>query len=360
MRQVALAACCVLIGTGCEPKADDSHGGDRAFFDHADLHPVFLVGQRLNASPAIAQPTTLALAGDVLWVRDAATDPALHAIDIRTGELLLSVGRRGEGPGEFSTAPSTIGVRPGDTSAVWAFDLRLQRLTRFEPRPLSEHEPSIVRLNGVPRIWRYVWVRRDRFIGAANSQDARFSVFSATGKREASVPGPLLGPADAPLAERLKATNAGAQLCSWPGRGFVVVNNDVGRLEFYDQDAHLVRLARIPFAEDALFRDSLGTKKFVWRRQWYLHCTATSDYLYASFSGRVVAAYEDEERSSGEFVHVFDWLGDLRAVYRLDRSIRPIVVDASGSRMYAASLVEAAIYAYDLPPVAGVAAVGPK
>lgn len=360
MRQAAGAVCCLLVAAGCQPKTDTARGSDTAYFDHAELAPILLDGRRLNASPAIAQPTTLALADEVLWVRDAATDPALHAIDVRSGGLLLSVGRRGEGPGEFSTAPATIGIRPGDTGGVWAFDLRLQRLTRFEPRPPSEYAPSIVRLDGIPRIWRIVWVRSDRFIGAANSQDARFSVFSATGRRVATVPGPLLGPADAPLAERLKATNAGIQLCSWPGRGFVVVNNDVARIEFYDQDAHLVRLARIPFEEDARFRDSLGTKKFVWRRQWYLHCTATDDYVYASFSGRLVARYDDEERFSGEFVHVFDWPGELRGAYRLDRSIRPLVVDAIGSRMYAASLADAAIYVYELPRIAGDAATGSR
>ena len=227
-----------------------------------------------------------------------------------------------------------------------------RRLTRFEPRPLSEYEIVTVTLQGAPSVGRVVWVGPNRILGVAGSSEARFSVFSADGRRQQVIAGPLLGPDDAPTKLRLYFANSGIRVCAWPGRGFAIVNFLAGRIEYYDDDARLVRLARVPFGSEPTFRENgEWVQPRDPDRSWYFDCAVSRDNLFALFSGRITAAYEDAEADSGEFVHVFDWDGNLNTVYRLDRDVRPIVVDRSGRFLYAASLIDSGVYRYDLPTI---------
>lgn len=321
-----------------------------AVIDHADLQPISLTGTLLTGSPAIGEPTILAVDAHFLWVADAAGDPGLHAVDLASGEIVLSIGRRGEGPGEFSMSPFSLQVAPGDSGGVWTFDLGLQRLTRFEPRPLAEYDLKVIKLGGAPRIWRTAWVGPDRIIGQANSEESRFAIFSADGKRISDVSAPLLGPAGAPTSEGLRASNAAIGLCSWPGKGFVVVYSTVGRIEYYDESARLVRRADVPFASDARFEpDSTRRIRFVEDRNWYNGCSANGEHLFALFAGRIPASFSAERKYSGEFVHVFNWNGEFEGAIALDRDLIAIVVDQAARTLFGASVVDASIWKYSLP-----------
>ena len=77
------------------------------------------------------------------------------------------------------------------------------------------------------------------------------------------------------------------------------------------------------------------------------------DHLFALFSGRRKSEYLYDERYSGRYVHVFDWDGTLQRVYEVDRDIRPLAVAASGDVLYAASLVDSAVYRYELGELTG-------
>lgn len=344
----------VLSGIGCESIGSESSATTThaTHLSHALLGPIVVPGERMNHDPAIGQPIRLRVADRFLWVVDASLDPTLHVLDLETGQLVHSFGRMGAGPGEFASVPFALEVSREDPTAVWAFDGRLQRITRFEPRPPSEYEIRSVGFGGDKTVWRVAWVLADRIIGQTNSDDERFLLFSGDGARRAVAPGPLLGPSWAPREERLKASNTAVLMCSWPGRGFVIANGVAGRIEYYDTDARLVRLASVPFPSEAEFEKSAnGGIRFVAKRRYYSGCATTSDYLYALFSGRSWAESEAELRVSGEFVHVFDWEGELRAVLQLDRPVLGIEVLPTGKYLYGGSILDASIYRFPIPPI---------
>jgi hypothetical protein len=140
-----------------------------------------------------------------------------------------------------------------------------------------------------------------------------------------------------------------------------VVHFLVGRIEFHDKDANLVRLARVPYPSDPkLETNDAGQVQWAMERGWYYDCTATHDFLYTLFSGRQASAYDEDARASGEFVHVFDWDGNLKAAYRLDRDIRAIAISPAGTQLFAASIVDGGIYRFDLPPMESNDASGKK
>jgi hypothetical protein len=49
---------------------------------------------------------------------------------------------------------------------------------------------------------------------------------------------------------------------------------------------------------------------------------------------------------------VFDWSGELRAVFQLDRTAGAITITRAGDILYTGSFVDSAIYRYQVPPLA--------
>jgi hypothetical protein len=56
---------------------------------------------------------------------------------------------------------------------------------------------------------------------------------------------------------------------------------------------------------------------------------------------------------SGTFVHVFDWEGELRAVFQLDRDAGAITISRAGDVLYASSFIDSGIYRYEVPSLLG-------
>ncbi len=81
------------------------------------------------------------------------TDGALDGIAVLEADLTLEreVGRKGEGPGEFGW-PATIQILPGDS--LYVFDVRLFRVTVFEPRALTVAYTIRLSLNNPRGLWR--------------------------------------------------------------------------------------------------------------------------------------------------------------------------------------------------------------
>jgi hypothetical protein len=341
--------------------ASGVHGGCAArdadpSLDHADLHPVLLRSTLLSEAAAVGIPARLQVADGVLWVGDAGRNPPyLHALDTSTGALLQSFGKRGEGPGDFAGSPFALGLDSGDGRAIWAFDGRLQRLTRFEPRPTADYELLLIHLEGPPRAQRVVRAGAGGFIGVTQSVEARFALYAADGTRVGATAGRLNGPDDAPQRWRWAATNGAISVCAWPGRGFVIANHGFGRLELYDMEARWVRDADVPFPSAPTFDDQ-GRYLI---RAGYLNCTATLDHVYALFPGQNAAPspspdeLKDMRAQSGTFVHVFDWEGELRAVFQLDRDAGAITISRAGDVLYASSFIDSGIYRFKVPSLLG-------
>lgn len=148
-------------------------------------------------------------------------DPNLHALDRETGELIVSFGRIGPGPGEFAGMLVGMQMLPRDTSAVWVFDAR--RLTRVErPGPIAS-DVAVVEPTATPTLLRAAWLDSVTIVGVnLRPPEKRFMLFDAAGNVTRTVPGVLLGHDGIPMPRRVDAS-----LNSHPGiqcrRGFGLV-----------------------------------------------------------------------------------------------------------------------------------------
>lgn len=347
-RQVRWVFIASAVLFGCEPNSGVRETSDGP----ANIDPIPVEGVLISAPPAIGRPNRLEHTGDFLWVGDRFSDPGLHILNTNTGELLFSVGRRGEGPGDFYRSPSSLHSAGGDRGAIWVWDFGLQRFTRFEAKPLTDYQPLVVTLQDGGPVRRIAWLGLEGFVGVAHSVEDRFRVFSPDGSLSQTYASSLIGPADASLVERLEATDGGVIVREWPGRGFVIANATSARIEYYDHRAQLVRLAGVPDPWEPVFEpDTEGELRFIDNRHAYLSCTTTKDFLFALYSGRQDSLVDRDWAQSAETVHVFDWNGTLRAVYALDRDIAVIAASPTGKELIGASFQDAGIYRFRIPPM---------
>jgi hypothetical protein len=336
---------------GCERSGYDASAPE---LDHASLDAVLLTGEVLNDASTIGRLYGLVVSGDVLWVKEGAGEPYLHAIDAGSGAILESVGRDGRGPGEFDGAPFVLSADDLASGAVWAFDFTQQRFTLVHPDSAPEERSEIVHLDGTPRVLKAVRLSGNGFLGVSGDSSARFVFFDSTGARVAQVPGSLLGESSAPQEERRKATISFFLLCPHPTAGFVIAYGTAGRVELYNDSVQLTDLASVPFASDVRFaRDErTGRTRWVDDRSWYLDCAVTHDHVYTLFAGRAHKDFRRGEASIGRFVHEFAWDdGSLERTFQLDPPVSSIAIDPSGTMLYGASMETATIYRFRLPPM---------
>jgi hypothetical protein len=325
--------------------AESAHG--QSYFDHAALDPTLVHGHLVNDARFATRPTKLRYVAGRLWVRDPTAALLLHALDAETGELLFSGGKRGENAGDFVSI-SSFSTLASNPSVVRVFDPALQRVTDV----LLSATPSpefTTRMVDAPAVWQIVWFSDERGVGISPTADERFVLFSPDGARHTRS-GPLLGDANVDTTERIKASFSMITLCESPGvPHFVIAYSAAGRIELYDSAANLVRTFSVPFPSDAVFESTPhGSYRHRHVRSWYVDCTGARKHLYALFSGRSRAAFDNITADSGEFVHVFTWSGRLARVLKLDQAVRGISVTPDERRLYAVSMLDGNVYRYDL------------
>ncbi len=306
-----------------------------------------LEAELLSQPPAIGQPGFFQPWGEYLLVSDWLGDPNLHILDRTTGELIVSFGRIGRGPGEFPGMLAGVQRPSHDTSAVWVFDGR--RLTRIgTPGPIGTDAPAIEL--AIPSVLRAAWLDSTAILGVTREPpEERFVFLDEDGVVTRTVPGVLLGHEGIPLAQRVEAS-ARFSLCVHPeGTGFALVYKRAAEVQIYDHAARHMVDAAVPYPLDASFDRVDGETVFVSKWLTYSSCWADAEFLYALFSGDDYAT-ASRGTLGGEEVHVFEWgSGGLARILYLDARIFGFSVDPDSGWLYGGSLEDSGIYRFRLP-----------
>lgn len=290
-----------------------------------EAQPV-LTGTVLAASSALALPTRIAVVGDYLVVLDAASDSALHVLDRRSGRLVRSLGRRGEGPGEFKGAWS-LAPDPRTGDAVWVYDLPLRRLTRVALPPAPEGRASarrLVHLAGGAVLTGPRWIGPDSILSPGFLSDIRVALFDSTGRQTGG-----LGHAPFSADARQPMQAAQALLAAHPERHrYAIANRYVSRIELLDVERGSSRTVPgpVPVNTEAT---GVDLERFA-----YVDAAGTATGVVALFSGRNREEYAGSA-GFGDQLHLFDWEGRFLGAYRLDADVLAISVDESEGYVYA-------------------------
>lgn len=276
------------------------------------------------------------LIGDRLVVADASGDPWIHILNANNGSIVRSVGRTGEGPGEFKGV-RTILVRPQATEFAWVFDMERQRLTEID---LRDSLPSardwyrdviqVTSETGVV-VRDPEWISDDRILAGAWLAEAAVVEIDLEGR----IIGSPLGPPLPDAAEEVSVSdrmNAYQPFVAFSGTDGLMARTylHAGRIDIFATANGDFTRADVPMPFDPYFSPSpLGTdtKKLEFKhrapnREGYHRIHGRSGMIFALFSG-VPSDLTDMKPglpggTLGRSLHVFSWAGDRLGVFKLD------------------------------------------
>lgn len=354
MKKMTLSTLAIVVtGWGALTALLPASERDALFeLDHDFLSPRPLHGETVSASDQFAMPISVGIVGERLVLADGMGDPAIHVLDRKSGELRRSMGRQGEGPGEF-IAPRTVDPISGE-SAFWVFDGGTQRLTRVDldsDEPISQVETVALRSGAT--LLETLWGPDGGVIALGFFGDGRLGYFDAEGDQLASAGRLPPNPMDLPGNVVQHAYQGRIQ--PDPARERLAVGSrHASRLELYDADGTLRALARSPFEFEPEFEVKETEHGPVMAplsamRYGYIDVAAGENVVLGLFSGRTLAA-NPEDANFGRFVHVFDWDGQFLAAYQLDADVFSITLDEEANALYAIRhLPTPALLKYELP-----------
>jgi hypothetical protein len=305
--------------------------------DHAALNPAHLTARTVSESELLGMPRSISVVGRHVVVSDMAADRAFHVFDRDSGAHLNSFGRRGNGPGEFMTY-AVISRVPGGMDVVDALDPTKAQLTRLELpgggiTQVSQRDFRQLPASGFP--YDLVMLDQDRAAGLGLFPEGRLGVFdltAGTGRYTGQLP-----QVDGQHNGILQQAWMGRMATNPAGTRIAVVTMNAGQLEIYDAAGDLLSRTDGPFPFDPDYRVGRqgDFERGIRHRTGYSSVAATEDRIYALFAGRAEAHFRGWKLSHGEFIHVFDWSGELDRVFSLDREVLRIALDQDASAIFA-------------------------
>lgn len=304
----------------------------------APLETIALEAVPLNDAASLAMPTQIAVVDDRVVLVDGMAERPIHVLDGDSGALLTSLGRSGEGPGEFQW-PRALEPE-GTDGAFWVYDAGLSRLTLVEP-DRWETEPASSRVTvpiqapaqtlGLVHTTAGILATGFFSEGRLGHFDDRGVYTGATGTLPTST-------IEAP-PEVLQHAYRGTLKADPARQRIVLANRHAGSLEVFGTDGFMRQRIEGPAPFEPEFEVKVGERGPSMAsgddlRFGYVDVAPTPDLIYALFSGRTRGAYPDRA-VYGSTVHVFGWDGSLRAVYELDVDAMAIAVDEERGRMLA-------------------------
>jgi hypothetical protein len=314
-----------------------------------------VTAEELPGDAIFGQPADLDIAGSYLWVHDLVNSaPWLHVLDTATGQVVRSLGRVGEGPGEFKEVSNIFAASPPDPS-MWIWDGSEGRLTKLQPDPAAAGANSQT-LVIKPAMAMISWVSplgRSLFLGRRTSNLAgHFVVFTPAGAivRTDSLRIPLKD--SVPLRAIREAIN-GSALCTRRDKaGFAIVYPYAARIQLFDSTAALLGNAYVPEQGEESFVRDMATGRFRFQpgKLYYRACAYSQDMLFVLYigaqpkAGGVTPWY-------GRVIQVFDLQGHFLGRLTTTANLSALVADSSGGRLFALSFENSKLYKIAVPPM---------
>ncbi|MDP9353493.1 MAG: TolB-like 6-bladed beta-propeller domain-containing protein [Chloroflexota bacterium] len=323
-----------LLVAGC---GDASHGLPKV--PERDVRPTPVTSRVLQDGSFLRSPDRVAVVGSRLVVLDESS--TAHVLRAADGKHLASVGRKGDGPGEFHS-PNAVEPDPQDPASFWIYDMQHARSTRFT---LAGAEGSAVQSSGTLQlqtnvlVFQPVWINGSMLVASGLFEDGRLALFTRGGLKIRPVGQLLLDDARQVPAQVWQHAHMGRLTASLQRGRIAMATRHADELAFYSDKGDLIQRVRGSHGYEPRYevRRLKGVPYMTSGddlRFGYIDLASTDHHVYALFSGRT--REEAPGRANyAHYVQVFDWDGRLVRTFELDASVISIAVDRSGEQLFA-------------------------
>jgi hypothetical protein len=335
LRHSFVCACTAALLLGCgrdTGSTGESDGADPPAVSDTIRSAVLYGGD------ALGRPQSIGIAGEWLLVGDRPQPHALHLIRRTDGHHAASWGRDGEGPGEFRTL---WGIQPDRDGRAWLYDPSLSRLTLIDAPSLAAGRPDpvrrMVRLHADMVPMTALWMADTLLVSSGMFTQGRLAMFDASGRLK-RVAGSLPAAREGIPPQVAQHAYSGT-LVRHPTRPLLAIGTrHADRVELYDADGRLLRVARGPRGFEPVFEVAMAGGQPTMAsgdemRFGYVDVAAAGEHLYALYSGASRGERPGRASFGGE-VHVFDWDGRLLRILPLDHLALGLAVSDDGRTLY--------------------------
>lgn len=339
-----LGVAAIIWFLGCSGSTPERAPSDAAMARHDTLSATAVVRNDLFGTLS-----RVVVVGSQIWVLDRKGEPFLHEIDLESGQLIRSRGRRGGGPGEFRRI-ATVGAIGQDSIGV--FDESLGRLTRIGVHSGSwEGSPSIPlgELGGM-LVLSLLPLPGGQWLGKTYADSGSFVVLHADGTLSRTVAVPMLGGRDTPLQARKAASVQGGYCASPDGRFMAVAYAYAPRVTIVELGTGRSHNAETPATAEPRWMERDGGVTINDSTVFYRDCVITERSVFALFLGKNIRLDGAATGLDAATVHVFDLEGQLTAVWSLEKGISTLAYDPLNGRLIGAAVGEGEVVGLTLPP----------
>jgi hypothetical protein len=324
-------ACTGLGAWGCTSDDTPDSGG-------AGTSATKLTSDVLFDGDELGRPQSVGIVGEWLLVGDRPQPTALHVIRRSNGDYLAGWGRQGRGPGEFV---ALWGIQAADSGSAWLYDPSQARLTLVSISGIVGDSRNPIRrtmnLESDMVPFTALWLSDTLLVSSGTYSTGRLASFDGSGRLK-RVMGPLPTVREGIPPQVAQHAYSGT-LVRHPTRPLLAIaTRHADRVELYDADGRLLRVARGPRGFEPVFEvatsggapvmSSGGDMRF-----GYVDMAAAGEHLYALYSGHTRDELPGRANLGGE-VHVFDWSGRLLRILPLDHLALALAVSDDARTLY--------------------------
>lgn len=271
-------------------------------------------------------------------------EPFLHVFDAVTGRHIRSLGIRGDGPGEFSGAPSLMRASLY-TDTLWLLDGPRRRISGV-PLAQLEHDsvPTTFSMFNFGSGLLYAAdgpLRTGPILGLAENRMQGTVPMLSAARHVAPTAGAVQEMHDSRIDPSYWSVAYTGRPCASPHHNvFAQIFRYAGRIDLLDAAGHQLQSVDVPYpyppyadvnhrVDGEIAFSSINDRV----RDAYSDCAATERYLYALYNGRRRVADSLYPEPNGE-IHVFGWNGKLVRTLVLDHRTYGIAVPPGDSVIF--------------------------
>lgn len=277
----------------------------------------------------MANPMNMEFMGNSLFLFQSKGEEAVYIVDPVTGKLKVKWGKRGYGPGEFTTA--VFWGKNEKENSVYLYDLN-RPVVRTYTYPTADdctlHPTKEIAVTPGRAAFIYGTVLENGNIVASCIYNQEKPLLVMNSKLDS-----LAALGDIPDEEHktLDLRSYGGALSSYQNT-FVFAMTEIGYIVCYKQlnNNSITKLWEY-YAEKPVYKGTQLDRRIV--RMGFINVKMTTHYIFCTYSGKI---YNPTTRDfSPETILVFNHRGDLLRNFHVDRKIGKIAISDDEKTIYA-------------------------
>jgi hypothetical protein len=330
---------CSTCGNGSgKGRSEQSVSVDAAVLDHYREPVIAVTGKTRSLPNELNNPSAIAADGPRVWVLDInAGKESLLVLSASDGNILA---RSNSTVDDSISSAWSLDRPPVGDEGIWVYDFGSRKLflIPYDSTKLTDLRfRRDIQLKSSWTLTGPIWRDAKTIVSAGFFPSGRLGFFDTTG-RLLRVAGPTpKGGANIPAAVVQHAYQSTLAINSSRTR-FALATRYADQIELFSADGTLIRSAERPFGFDPKYTvvsTGSGPIPDLSRARFgYVDVVADDQHIFALFSGKLSRRYHGRE-NYGNYIHIFDWEGNLLTVARLDQEALKISMLPHSDLLYA-------------------------